>query len=110
MYDSDRARHVTTSQWPKTIWVSFPTEKKKDGQVSVRNLLMLMINSALNLEFNKHCLIKTRPTGFSRVNTEALVPETTDQDVAVVGSNHKTVCVDLDALVHQVSDLTLVHA
>lgn len=26
MYDSDLARHVTTSQWPKTIWVSFPKE------------------------------------------------------------------------------------
>lgn len=49
-------------------------------------------------------------TSFSRVDTEAFVPEATDQDVTVVSRNHKTVCVDLDALVHQVSDLTLVRA
>lgn len=49
-------------------------------------------------------------TSFSGVNTEALVPEAADQNVAVVGSNHKTVRVDLDALVHKVGDLPLVHA
>lgn len=59
---------------------------------------------------NQKLTVQSLPTSFSGVNTEALVPEAADQDVAVVGSNHKTVCVDLDALVHQVSDLTLVHA
>lgn len=57
------------------------------------------------------CFLNNKtPTSFSGVNTEALVPEATDQDVAVVGCNHETVRVDLDALVHEVSDLTLVHA
>lgn len=49
-------------------------------------------------------------TSFCRVDAEALVPETADQDVAVVSCDHEAVCVDLDALVHQVGDLTLVHA
>lgn len=51
-----------------------------------------------------------KPTGFCGINAKALIPEAADQDVAVVGSNHKTVRVDLYALVHQVGDLTLVHA
>ena len=49
-------------------------------------------------------------TSFSGVNAKALVPEAADQDVAVVGRDHEAVRVDLDALVHQVCDLTLVHA
>lgn len=55
-------------------------------------------------------LRSTSSTSFSGVDTEALVPEATDQDVAVVGGNHKTVRVYLDALVHQVGDLTLAYA
>lgn len=49
-------------------------------------------------------------TSFSGVNAETLVPESTDQDVAIVSCDHKAVRVDLDALVDQVGDLTLVHA
>ena len=55
------------------------------------------------------CVCVCVPTSFSRVDPKALVPETAHQDVAVVGGNHEAVCVDLDALVHQVCDLTLVH-
>lgn len=58
----------------------------------------------------KHWQTLNQLTSFCRVDAEALVPETADQDVAVVGRDHEAVRVDLDALVHQVGDLTLVHA
>lgn len=41
-------------------------------------------------------------TCVSRVNPEALVPEATQQDEAVVGSDDKTLRADLDALIQKV--------
>lgn len=58
----------------------------------------------------RHWQTLNQLTSLCRVDAEALVPETADQDVAVVGRDHEAVRVDLDALVHQVGDLTLVHA
>lgn len=50
-----------------------------------------------------------RQTRFCGVDSETLVPEATHQDVAIVSSDHKTVCVYLNALVNQVSDLPFIH-
>lgn len=55
-------------------------------------------------------MINVKQTCFSRVNSEAFVPEAADQDVTVVSGNHEAVSVNLDALIHQVGDLTLVYA
>lgn len=55
-------------------------------------------------------MCEKRQTCFCGVDSETLVPEATRQDVAIVSSDHKTVCVDLNALVHQVSDLPFIHS
>ena len=49
-------------------------------------------------------------TSFCGVNSEALVPEATHQDVAVIRRHHEAVCVDLDTLIHEVCDLPLVYS
>lgn len=50
-----------------------------------------------------------RVTCFCRINSKTLVPETTDKNVAIIRCDHKTMCIDLDALIHQVCNLPLVH-
>lgn len=51
-----------------------------------------------------------RQTRFCGVDSETLVPEATHQNVAIVSSDYKAVCVDLNALVNQVSDLPLIYS
>ncbi len=65
--------------------------------------LTLWVNNSLNVQW-------VRRTCVWRVNTETLVPEAAHQDVAVISRHHKTLCVDLNALVNQVSDLSFVCA
>lgn len=58
------------------------------------------------LEENWYSVVQV--TCFCRVNSEALVPESTDKDVAVVGCDHEAVCVHLYTLVNEVCDLPFV--
>lgn len=44
------------------------------------------------------------------VDTETLIPEATNQDEAVIGSDHKALGIDLNALIQEVSNLPSVHA
>lgn len=62
------------------------------------------------LAYKWHKITKDTSTCLSGVNTETLVPETAHQDVAVISRHHKTLSVDLNALVNQVSDLSFVCA
>ena len=48
-------------------------------------------------------------TCFCRINSEALIPESTDKNIAIVCCDHKTMGVDLYALVNKVCDLPFVH-
>lgn len=62
---------------------------------------------ALWVLLNTESLVKF--TCFCRVNSETLIPKPTDKNVAIIGCDHKAVGIDLDALVHKVCDLPLVH-
>lgn len=48
-------------------------------------------------------------TCFCRINSEALIPESTDKNIAIICRDHKTMCVDLYALVNEVCDLSFIH-
>lgn len=48
-------------------------------------------------------------TCFCRINSEALIPESTDKNIAIIRRDHKTMCVDLYALVNEVCDLPFIH-
>lgn len=52
---------------------------------------------------------KAKHTCFCRVNSEALIPESTDKNVAIICRDHETMCIDLDTLINEVRDLPLVH-
>lgn len=49
-------------------------------------------------------------TCFCRINSETLIPESTDENIAVIGCDHKAVRIDLYALVNKVCDLPFVHS
>lgn len=57
----------------------------------------------------KKKLVVFRVTCFCRINSKALVPKTTDKNVAIICCDHEAVCIDLDALIHKVCDLPFVH-
>lgn len=57
----------------------------------------------------KKQVVVFRVTCFCRINSKALVPETTDKNVAIICCDHEAVCIDLDALIHKVCDLPFVH-
>lgn len=48
-------------------------------------------------------------TCFGWVHTKTFVPESTDKDVAIICCHNKAVSINLDALIHKVRDLPLVH-
>ncbi len=62
------------------------------------------------LAYKWHKITKDTSTCLRGVNTETLIPETTCQDVAVVGCHHKAVRVDLNALINQICDLPFTNA
>ena len=48
-------------------------------------------------------------TCVGRLTSEALLPESTDKNIAIICRDHKTMCVDLYALVNEVCDLPFIH-
>lgn len=54
------------------------------------------------------CFI-VRITCFCRINSEALIPESTDKNIAIICCDHKTMCIDLYTLVNEVCDLPFVY-
>lgn len=61
-----------------------------------------------NTENKMNCFI-IKVTCFCRINSEALVPESTDKNIPIICCDHKTMRIDLYTLVHKVCDLPFVH-
>lgn len=62
-----------------------------------------------NRHFEENKVFKSKDTCFGRINSETLIPESTDENIAIIRCDHKTMCIDLYTLVNKVCDLPFVH-